>query len=181
MGRTAAVTSAAVLEMERRVLVARRAGMRVDDIAVELGVSPGRVSQLFKAGMARHVEVPAAEIKQLEAERLDELQFGLWRRATSGDLKAVEQALAILERRAKLLGLDHSDKIAEQYLQLEQDKVKLMAMALNTALDSINITDEQRAQVFKVMDRELASATEEDTSILPEDPAVVPGEVVSGD
>lgn len=181
MGRTAAVTAPHVLEMEQEVISRRRAGQRVHSIAKDLGISQGRVSQLFKAGMSRHVEVPAAEIKRMEADRLDDLQYGLWERAMRGEIKAVEQVLAVMERRAKLLGLDHSDKIAEQYLRLEQDKVKLMAMALNTALDSIAITDEQRAQVFKVLDRELASATEEDARVFPEDPAVVPGEVVPGD
>lgn len=158
--------------MEQRVLELRRSGMRFNKIAEELGVAESTVGRMFKRGMARHTAVPAAEIKRMEADRLDDLQYGLWERAMRGEVKAVEQVLAVMERRAKLLGLDHSDKIAEQYLRLEQDKVKLMAMALNTALDAIAITDEQRAQVFKVLDRELASATEDPVS----ETAVVPGE-----
>lgn len=170
-----AVTAPHVLEMEREVIAQRRSGRRVDDIARDLGISAGRVSQLFKQGMGRHVEVPAAEIKQMEADRLDDLQFGVWQAACSGNLKAIEQVLGIMERRAKLLGLDHSDKIAEGMLRIEQDKVRLLAVALNTALDSIQVTDEQRAQVFQVMERELSPAVAESP---PDDPAVVPGEVV---
>lgn len=170
-----AVTAPHVLAMERDVITQRRAGRRVDDIAKDLGISPGRVSQLFKQGMARHVEVPAREIKQMEADRLDDLQFGVWQAACNGNLKAIEQVLGIMERRAKLLGLDHSDKIAEGMLRIEQDKVRLLAVALNTALDSIQISDDQRAQVFQVMERELAPSVSE----VPADgPAVVTGEVL---
>jgi len=42
----------------------------------------------------------------LELERLDELYFAVHGNATSGHLGAIDRALKIMERRAKLLGLD---------------------------------------------------------------------------
>lgn len=50
-------------------------------------------------------EVIAME-RRLELVRLDALQAAVWERATSGDNRAVDLALRIMERRAALLGLD---------------------------------------------------------------------------
>ena len=48
----------------------------------------------------------AEDVAQLETERLDAMLLGLWEKATKGDPQAVDRALRIMERRAKLLGLD---------------------------------------------------------------------------
>ena len=48
----------------------------------------------------------ADEFRALEQVRLDALQFALWARAEQGDLVAVDCVLKIMERRARLLGLD---------------------------------------------------------------------------
>lgn len=174
VAKTPKATAPHVLENEKRVLELRRSGMRFNRIADEIGVSEAHVGRLFRSGMARHTEVPAAEIKRLESDRLDDIQFGIWQAACNGNLRAIEQVLAIMERRAKLLGLDHSDKIAEGMLQIEQDKVRLLAVALNAALDAISITDQQRATVFQTLDRELSPTVSEAPAAVP---AVVDGEV----
>jgi hypothetical protein len=41
-----------------------------------------------------------------EAERLDELESAIWPNAMAGNLDAIDRCLAIMERRARLLGLD---------------------------------------------------------------------------
>ena len=46
------------------------------------------------------------ELIQLEVERLDQLLDAVWTSSMSGDPKSVAAALKIMERRAKLLGLD---------------------------------------------------------------------------
>jgi len=48
----------------------------------------------------------AAEISRLEQERLDNLQAGVWMAALQGNHGAIDRVLRIMERRAKLLGLD---------------------------------------------------------------------------
>jgi len=45
-------------------------------------------------------------LRALELLRLDELLNALWDTAIAGDLKAVDRVLKVMERRAKLLGLD---------------------------------------------------------------------------
>jgi len=51
----------------------------------------------------------AQAIIEIELERLDELMTTLWDIATNGDFKAIDRVLAIMERRAKLLGLDKTN------------------------------------------------------------------------
>lgn len=46
------------------------------------------------------------EIRQIEAQRLDELTHALWPRAIKGDVKAITAILKIMKRRAELLGID---------------------------------------------------------------------------
>ena len=48
-----------------------------------------------------------------EAMRLDRLQLALWSRAMNGDHQAVREILRIMERRARMLGLDRqADRFA---------------------------------------------------------------------
>ncbi|HKJ76511.1 MAG TPA: hypothetical protein VKA64_04830, partial [Gammaproteobacteria bacterium] len=48
----------------------------------------------------------AEEVKRLELERLDRMLLSLWPKVTNGDPQAVEKALKVSERRARLLGID---------------------------------------------------------------------------
>jgi len=113
------------------------AGVRHSDIARRLSVSPGRVTQILDAIYAEEAEQRADDrerLRRLENLRLDRLQARLWLAAagpdddaaaavdTDGDerpgqtidsmLSAVSVALKIMERRAKLNGLDAPTKIA---------------------------------------------------------------------
>src|SRR5262249_27674484 len=62
--------------------------------------------------VARALEItyqePADELRKLELERLDTLSRALWPTATTDppNLKAIDRLLKIMDRRAKLLGLD---------------------------------------------------------------------------
>ncbi|MDH6282818.1 hypothetical protein [Prescottella agglutinans] len=48
----------------------------------------------------------AEEVIQMELARLDAMWKGIWADATHGDTWKIDRALAIMERRAKFLGLD---------------------------------------------------------------------------
>jgi hypothetical protein len=45
-------------------------------------------------------------VRELELTRLDAMLLPLWRRVQAGEEKAIDRALRIMERRARLLGLD---------------------------------------------------------------------------
>ena len=55
------------------------------------------------------VREPAEAVRKIELDRLDALQRSLWPAALKGDLRdlpAVDRVLAVMGRRARLLGLD---------------------------------------------------------------------------
>ena len=54
----------------------------------------------------------AAEMVDIELGRFDELLSSIWPAATSGDLAAIDRALAISKERRKMMGLDDPERIS---------------------------------------------------------------------
>ena len=52
----------------------------------------------------------AEKLRDLERSRLDQMQLALWPAVQAGDVLAVRAVVAIMDRRAKLLGLDAPEK-----------------------------------------------------------------------
>ena len=105
------------IDKERQVLELKRSGATWDAIAQVVGYSNG--SGAFKAyqrAMVRTLQQPADELRDAEVDRLDRLQRAYWFEAI-GDKntppvhKSAEIVLKIIDRRAKLLGLDAPTKI----------------------------------------------------------------------
>jgi transposase-like protein len=95
----------------RREAVARLTlkGLTVPQIAAQLGISTATVSRdqarcrmEWKNSALRSTD----EHVTLDTQRLETLLAGVWDLAELGDLDAVNTALKVLMRRAKLLGLD---------------------------------------------------------------------------
>lgn len=84
----------------------RLQGVAYKDIAKELGVAHGTVWKWVKAELERTASEPREEVRKLEVERLDYLYSKLQKRIENGDDKAINSALKVMDRRAKLLGLD---------------------------------------------------------------------------
>jgi hypothetical protein len=85
----------------------RQAGKTFAEIAVELGYSDhSGARNAVLAALRENVAEPNAEMRALELSRLDALQAALWTKATNGDLGSVDRVLKLMERRAKILGLD---------------------------------------------------------------------------
>ncbi len=96
---------------ERRVkaLALRKAGASYRAIGEHLGVSYQTAFDDIAyglKGLAAELHTETAELRALEAARLDALQAACWPQAMRGDDKALRTAVRILERRARLLGLD---------------------------------------------------------------------------
>ena len=97
----------AAAERQRQALDLRLAGLPFRDIALQLSYAgPAGAYKAVNAALRRTLDPPAAELRSLEAERLDRLQFGLWQRALKGDVTAIDRVLRIMNRRAELLGID---------------------------------------------------------------------------
>jgi hypothetical protein len=98
-------------EREAEVLNLRRTGMSFTVIARRLGYSSSSGAyNAFKRAMDRITQEPAEELRRLELERLDEMFEALWPNVKKGRGYAVEKALMIMDRRARLLGLDAPTK-----------------------------------------------------------------------
>ncbi|MEW9521787.1 hypothetical protein [Streptomyces tubercidicus] len=116
---------AEVAERRAKLIKLRRAGHDFDHIVKVLGYSSrGVASKDFVRAIQERRDEQAAEVsayRQQENERLDELLAAVWDKATQPspvfdkernlvgeeiDLRAVETVLKLMDRRAKLNGLD---------------------------------------------------------------------------
>lgn len=62
----------------------------------------------------------------------------------SGSWKHIETALKITERRARVVGLDHADRMDQARVEIEAQQLDIISRALEKVLDVLGLTDEQR-------------------------------------
>ncbi len=85
----------------------RLTGMGYADIAQAMGyATPSGAHQAVQKALQRTVQEPADELRKIECDRMDAMLAHMWPRVQTGDPRAVEVAMKLAERRAKLLGLD---------------------------------------------------------------------------
>ena len=131
-------------EMRRRdarVYELRIQGNTFEQIASEVGYSgPSGAWQAHQRIKSEWIFESIEEARQLELMRLDELQVAVWDRAINGDLPAAHCVLKIMDRRAKLLGLDKPEKV-------EVNKWDINAEDLDAEVERIvNIINEREDQ-----------------------------------
>ena len=105
----------AVKDRQAKALELRRSGMSYPAIAAELGYRhPTGALHAVEAALRRAIQEPAAEVRQLEVDRLDRLMLAWWKLGTADppDKDAAEMVMKYMARRAKLLGLDAPVKVA---------------------------------------------------------------------
>ena len=99
------------LERQKQALALRLAGAPYARIAEQLGYrGTGGAHAAVKAALRKTLQEPADEIRTIEEERLNALLLSMWRQAQQGNQGAVDRCLKIMERRARLLGLDAPTK-----------------------------------------------------------------------
>lgn len=92
-----------------KVIVYRMSGASTRDIAAKLGVSQTTICNDLTAAYKEFAEAEAnltAQLRALEAERLDKLQSAVWVQALTGHPDSIRTVLSIMERRARIFGLD---------------------------------------------------------------------------
>jgi hypothetical protein len=100
------------LKRDSRVYELRIQGLTFDAIANEVGFSgPSGAWQAYQRIRHEVIFESIDDARQLELMRLDELQVAVWDRAVNGELPAAHCVLKIMDRRAKLLGLDKPEKV----------------------------------------------------------------------
>lgn len=87
----------------------RKQGWSYREIAKELGVAHQTIAKdlkkIFDAYLEQSLEMRAYEVS-LEQARLDDMWQSVYADFRTGNVKAADQLIKIMERRAKLLGLD---------------------------------------------------------------------------
>jgi hypothetical protein len=94
----------------------RLAGADWAEVATRVGYADGRVASLAVTAYLQKIAVELApdhrrDALQRELDRLDMLQFAYWQAALSGDDKAANIVLKVIDRRCTLFGLDRPDDV----------------------------------------------------------------------
>ncbi len=126
-----------VLEKEAQVVALRREGMTWDTIAQAVGYAdPSGAHAAYMRASARIVKEDIDAIRDMETERLDMLQGAYWRQAMMGDVPAGMQVLRIMERRAKLLGIDQPIRQQVEVISYDADGIDSEVARLVKLLES---------------------------------------------
>lgn len=87
----------------------RKAGLTYQEIANEMNCSPQVAHKLVSQELCqiRETNADAAdELRALELERLDTLYRHAFTAVTYGDVPAIDRCIRVMERRARLTGID---------------------------------------------------------------------------
>lgn len=117
--------SLVALQRQQQAVELRRSGRSYREIAHANGIGVTTAHRLISGAMAEArsaVAEDVVELRALELSRLDGLMVALWPKARQGDLGAVDRVLRIMERRARLLGLDAPVKVARTNAAGDEDE-----------------------------------------------------------
>lgn len=92
----------------------RRIGLSYTQIAKRIGCSTAWAQKLVVTALAETVRernLATADLIQIDLERLDAALLAIWPGVVNGDVSKIDRLLRILQRRARMLGLDAPKKI----------------------------------------------------------------------
>lgn len=104
----------------------RTIGLTFEQIGERLGITKQAAHKTVTRAlqdMSGKLSETTSDLITLEKERLDRMQFAVWPGVLNGNLGAIDKALHIMERRAKLLGLDQKpdDKPTTVRIEIVRD------------------------------------------------------------
>lgn len=138
-------------ERDLRIFKMRQAGVTTSEIGRRFGMSTAAVNQAIRRQLEklnREALMAYPEVLRMELERLDALQQSIWpltqhRKVKMDDgtevqmepdLKAIQQVLAIMDRRSKLLGMEQTN-VNLQVEQVETQRAVLAGATANQAAE----------------------------------------------
>ena len=99
----------------QRVLASLIAGAGVDEIAATERLTPKRTESILRQELRNRWVAPAEDFARLQIARLEQMILKLLERLQSGDLKAIDRALKIVDRLDRYHGFTKAKRIPEQY------------------------------------------------------------------
>ena len=108
-------------DKENAVLELRRSGETWERIALAVGYANASGAQKAYARVVTRVQRESVdEIRDLELDRLDRIQRAYWKPAIVDlDKRAAEVVLKVMDRRAKLLGLEAPTKVQAEVVNYD--------------------------------------------------------------
>ena len=149
----AAVPSPELVDKEIRVLELRRVGLTWSRIAEEVGYADHTGAYAaYKRAIKRTMQQPADELREQEVDRIDRLQVAVWPSAMKGDTRAILTIIRLMERRAKLLGLDRPIKIEQDITTWDgNDTIDRAVRELAALLTADNATGTSESPMAKLV------------------------------
>lgn len=155
-------------ERDLSIFKMRQSGIAASEIARRFGMSTSAVNSAIRRQLEklnREALMAYPEVLRMELERLDALQQAIWpltqhRRVTlddgtvvtlEPDIRAVQQVLSVMDRRARLLGMEQTN-INLMVESNEQPQRAVLAGTTQQALDKDAFSPETEArQLLDVM------------------------------
>jgi hypothetical protein len=99
----------------QRVLASLIAGSGVDEIAATERLTPKRTESILRQELRNRWVAPAEDFARLQIARLEQMILKLLERLQSGDLKAIDRALKIVDRLDRYHGFTKASRMPEPY------------------------------------------------------------------
>jgi hypothetical protein len=100
-----------IRQRESEIVELRTEGFVWREIAQRVNMSTAGVAKAYDRALERIIAPAVEQHRTTELDRLDILQRVYWQPAINGNLRAADFVLRVIEKRAKLLGLDAAIKI----------------------------------------------------------------------
>lgn len=122
-------------------------GFHPSKIAERLGVTEYAIKKDLEKVRMRWQENRKKSYSQYIEEELATqrmLMQSLEKGIKDGSWKHVETALKITERRSRVMGLDHADRMEQARVEIETKQLDMISRALERVMDVLNLNDDQR-------------------------------------
>ena len=145
------------LEMRAEAVKLRKMGFGYPQIADRVGYNSRQAAhQAVTTALAEireHTAENADDLRTLEAERLDQLwQIAMTEAITNRDMRAIDTALRIQDRRAKLFGLDKADErmaaAIEANAEASMAQARVLFTIIQAAMTRANLSPDQQQQLL---------------------------------
>jgi len=107
----------------QRVLASLIAGAGVDEISAAEQLTRKRTENLLRQELRNRWMAPAEEFARLQVARLEQMILTLLDRIQTGDLKAIDRALKIVDRLDRYHGFTRASRHPEQYGEEERARL----------------------------------------------------------
>ena len=128
------------IDKERSIVELRTEGYVWREIAQIVSMSTAGVYKAYNRAMTRVIAPSIEEHREMELDRLDILQRTYWQPAVNGNLRAADYVLRVIDKRAKLLGLDAPLKVQAEVVTYDGSDLDAEVERVARLIEAGNIT-----------------------------------------